>query len=137
MRDDLDRLRVGIWQAAQAPQLLEAPPFLLVRITGATAISGATKRWTYDWEAAKLTGTTPAAKGYVGAQTGTAISVSELSNDATSTYSYGVDPANLPGSFDAVRIPDGAFVIVFPYRDFDGALVWLIPNTQAIDGECT
>ena len=135
-RDDLDRNRTALAQAWENPPAqYEAISMLLVVITGSSLISGSTKRYTYSWQRASLTGTTAAAKS--GQQTGTAISISELSNDATGDYSYGVDPTNLPGTFDAVAIPTGTFVLIVPYRDTTGALVWLIINTQAIDGACS
>lgn len=134
-RDHLDRWRSDLNRVVDAPQPHEPIMYLLVRITGASAISGATKRWTYTWEEATFAVTTPSAKS--GGLTGSAISVSELSNDATSRYSYGVDPTNLPGTFDAVAIPTGTYVFIVPYRGSDGALTWLIVNTQAIDGTCT
>jgi len=65
-----------------------------------------------------------------------ALSVSELSN-AVNPYSYGVTKANLPAGFSAVPIPDGSFVWCVPHRLTDGDFVWLIVNTQAIDGVCT
>lgn len=65
-------------------------------------------------------------------------SVSELSNTPpTTSLSYGVSSANLLGSFGPVRIPDGTFVVMCPHRNATGALVYLIINTQAIDGTCT
>jgi hypothetical protein len=64
--------------------------------------------------------------------------VSELSNTPpTTSISYGVSSANLLGSFGPVRIPDGTFVAMCPHRISTGALVYLIINTQAIDGTCT
>ena len=134
-RDNLDRWRSDLDRVVAAPQPHPPIVYLLARITSATLISGSTKRYTYGWEEATFAVTTPSAKS--GGITGTAISVSELSNDATGDYSYGVDPTNLPGSFDAVAIPTGTYVFIVPYRGSDGALTWLIVNTQAIDGECT
>lgn len=135
-RDNLDRWRFDLNRVTDAPQVHEPIPYLLAVITGTPGlISGSTKRYTYDWAEATFTGTTPSTKS--GGLTGSAISVSELSNDATSKYSYGVDPANLPGTFDAVAIPSGTYVFIVPYRGSDGTLLWLIVNTQAIDGTCT
>ena len=65
-------------------------------------------------------------------------SVSEMSNTPpTTNISYGVSSANLLGSFGPVRIPDGTFVAMCPHRISTGLLVYLIINTQAIDGTCT
>jgi hypothetical protein len=110
-----------------------APALVLARITNATLISNA--RYTYTWEEAQVTGTTPAAKA-VGL-TGSALSVSELSNGTPPTfYSYGVSSAHLIGTFSPKQIPVGTFVILSAFRRTDGSLMWLIINTQAISGEC-
>ena len=109
----------------------------LMKVTAASAISGATSRWKYTVQPARVGAAptyTPALEVAISAD---ALSVSELSNDATSRFSYGVDPTNLPGSFDAVQIPVGSYVLCVPHATADGAFIYLIVNTQAIDGECT
>ena len=110
---------------------------VLMKVTAASAISGATSRWLYTVQPARVGAAptyTPALEVAISAD---ALSVSELSNDVTSRYSYGVDPTNLPGSFDAVQIPVGSYVLCVPHATADGAFIYLIVNTQAIDGECT
>ena len=110
---------------------------VLMKVTAAAAISGATSRWKYTVQPARVGAAptyTPALEVEIDAD---ALSVSELSNDVTSRYSYGVDPTNLPGSFDAVQIPVGSYVLCVPHATADGAFIYLIVNTQAIDGECT
>ena len=110
---------------------------VLMKVTAAAAISGATSRWVYTVQPARVGAAptyTPALEVAISAD---ALSVSELSNDATSRFSYGVDPTNLPGSFDAVQIPVGSYVLCVPHATADGAFIYLIVNTQAIDGECT
>jgi hypothetical protein len=110
---------------------------VLMKVTAAAAISGATSRWKYTVQPARVGAAptyTPALEVAISAD---ALSVSELSNDATSRFSYGVDPTNLPGSFDAVQIPIGSYVLCVPHATADGAFIYLIVNTQAIDGECT
>jgi hypothetical protein len=110
---------------------------VLMKVTAASAISGATSRWKYTVQPARVGAAptyTPALEVAISAD---ALSVSELSNDATSRFSYGVDPTNLPGSFDAVQIPVGSYVLCVPHATADGAFIYLIVNTQAIDGECT
>ena len=110
---------------------------VLMKVTAASAISGATSRWKYTVQPARVGAAptyTPALEVEIDAD---ALSVSELSNDATSRFSYGVDPTNLPGSFDAVQIPVGSYVLCVPHATADGAFIYLIVNTQAIDGECT
>jgi len=133
-RDNIDRWRFDLNRVTDAPQPHEPIMYLLAVITGSTLISGSTKRYTYTWAEATFAVTTPSTKS--GGLTGSAISVSELSNDATNKYAYGVDPTNLPGTFDAVAIPTGTYVFIVPYRGSDGDLQWLIVNTQAIDGTC-
>lgn len=110
---------------------------VLMKVTAASAISGATSRWKYTVQPARVGAAptyTPALEVAISAD---ALSVSELSNDATSRFSYGVDPTNLPGSFDAVQIPVGSYVLCVPHATADGAFIYLIVNTQAIDGTCT
>ena len=110
---------------------------VLMKVTAASAISGATSRWKYTVQPARVGAAptyTPALEVEIDAD---ALSVSELSNDATSRFSYGVDPTNLPGSFDAVQIPVGSYVLCVPHATADGSFIYLIVNTQAIDGECT
>jgi hypothetical protein len=110
---------------------------VLMKVTAASAIAGATSRWKYTVQPARVGAAptyTPALEVAIDAD---ALSVSELSNDATSRFSYGVDPTNLPGSFDAVQIPVGSYVLCVPHATADGAFIYLIVNTQAIDGECT
>lgn len=111
----------------------EAPALVLGRVTAATAISNF--RWTYDWQEAEVAGTTPSAKAT--GITGSALSVSELSNGAPPTsYSYGVPSVDLPATFAPKQIPVGTFVILSAFRRTDGSLMWLIINTQAISGQC-
>lgn len=124
---DLDR-------AARRLDQFAPRTILLARITASTVLDAVNFRYTYSWQEAILTAAGAAAKG-VGL-TGTAISISELSNSATGRYSYGVNPANLVGTFTPVAIPNGTFVLITPMRRQDGALRWVIINTQAIDGTC-
>ena len=110
---------------------------VLMKVTAASAISGATSRWKYTVQPARVGAAptyTPALEVAILAD---ALRVSELSDDAPSRFSYGVDPTNLPGSFDAVQIPVGSYVLCVPHATADGAFIYLIVNTQAIDGECT
>lgn len=139
MRKGIDYRRSG--DVDRASRLPDEAPILhgvLARITSATAISSGSGgyRWLYQWTEAQV-GSAPtyvsAAKS--GGITGSALSVSELGN--TSTYvAYGVAIAGIPSGFAPVRIPDNTTVWVVPHRNTDGTLVWLILNTQAIDGVC-
>jgi hypothetical protein len=117
------------WRPAYEPE----PALVLAKVTGATAISN--YRWTYSWEEATVTGTTPSTRAQ--GLTGNALSVSELSNGAPpTTYAYGVPSVDLPAGFAPKAIPMGTYVILSAFRRSDGSLMWLIINTQAISGTC-
>ena len=111
----------------------------LMKVTDASAISGQDKRWLYTVVEATIdTGASysPALSVNTGAYS--ALSVSELTNNmATNTYSYGVAKANVPAGFSAVQIPIGTYVMCVPYWRSDSSPIYLIINTQAIDGTCT
>ena len=124
---DLDR-------AARRLDQFAPRTILLARITASTVLDAANFRYTYSWQEAILTSSSAAAKAT--GLTGTAISISELSNGVSGRYSYGVNPANLVGTFTPVPIPNGTFVLITPMRQLNGTLRWVIINTQAIDGTC-
>lgn len=124
---DLDR-------AARRLDQFAPRTILLARITASTVLDAANGRYTYSWQEAILTASSAAAKAT--GLTGTAISISELSNGVSGRYSYGVNPANLVGTFTPVAIPNGTFVLITPMRQLNGTLRWVIINTQAIDGTC-
>jgi hypothetical protein len=64
------------------------------------------------------------------------ISISELSNHLAH-YSYGIQKANIPSGFSAGPIPNGTLVVAFPLQRHEGGgAIWVIINTQAIDGVC-
>lgn len=118
------------------PLVVEPVNSQLMKVTGYTAIDAANKRYLYTVRAAQV----GPASGYVAAQTGNsleeqALSVSELSN-AGSFVSYGVLKSAIPAGFAPKAIPIGTYVLCVPHRLTDGALRWLIVNTQAIDGTC-
>ena len=110
----------------------------LMKVTAAGAIAGTDARWLYS--VVKQTVQTSAASYVPTAAADTivysALSVSELSN-GVNPYSYGVTKANIPAGFAAVKIPTGTWVWCVPHRMTDGTFIWLIVNTQAIDGACT
>ncbi len=124
---DLDR-------AARRVEQFERRTILLARITASTALDAVNFRYTYSWQEAILT--TSSAQAKTTGLTGTAISISELSNGVSGRYSYGVNPTNLVGTFTPVAIPNGTFVLITPMRQLNGSLRWVIINTQAIDGTC-
>lgn len=123
-------------RAIAQPLEVEPVAFELFSIVSSSAIAGAYKRWVYTLRRARV-GVSPGytASSTANAQQETGLSVSELSN-ASATVSYGVTKTNIPTGFDAVAIPTGTLVVAVPHRISDGTLVWLIINTQAIDGAC-
>lgn len=111
---------------------------VLFKVRSATAISGQDARWTYSLDRVVVQ---PSSSSYLttASQTTaryTGISLSELSN-ALTFYSYGVQEGNIPTGFAAVRIPNNAIVAAFPLYMTDGDTMWIIVNTQAIDGQCS
>lgn len=111
----------------------------LMKITAASAIAGQDKRWLYTVVEATIdTGASYSPALSVNTGSYSALSVSELTNNmATNTYSYGVAKANVPAGFSAVQIPIGTYVMCVPYWRSDSSSIYLIINTQAIDGTCT
>lgn len=135
MRPTKDAARWGYAAAAaaRAPADFSPPVCVLGKITGATSLTA--NRWLYDWDEASISAANALAVKSNGLTAQKALSVSELGNTATSV-AYGVNPGNLPTGFAPVRIPNDTAVLLFPYRRNDGSLIWLIVNTQAIDGTC-
>lgn len=137
-------MRQAIARADEMERFLREQPGVapreatLMKVISADAISGGVGyRWLYTVRLAVVGSTS----SYVPQEDETvsmeAISVSELSNVAASVYSYGVPPADLPGGFVPVRIPNGTYVECVPHRRTDGSFIWLIVNTQAITGQCS
>lgn len=123
-------------RAIAQPLEVEPVAFELFKIVSSTAISGGVNRHLYTMRRARVgnaTGYAPAVTS--NAQTETGLSVSELSN-ASSYWSYGVLKTNVPAGFSPQPIPDNTYVLAVPHRIDSGTLVWLIINTQAIDGAC-
>ena len=117
-------------RAQQPPPFREATLF---KVTASTQI-GVTNRWVYTVQKAVVGSTTSYIPQVDEAINEEAVSVSELSNG---TYlAYGVTAANIPSGFSVVKIPNGTYVECVPHRRSDGSFVWLIVNTQAIDGTC-
>jgi len=110
----------------------------LMKVVDAVAISGEDARFLYDVVKAIVQPSANTYRPTTMTETNVfkALSVSELSNHVK-PYSYGVTKANIPAGFTAVKIPVGSFVWCVPHRMKDGAFIWLIVNTQAIDGVCT
>lgn len=135
----LDRRETDL--ARVTNEMADYPPdgmLTLAIVTDATVLGSALAyRWTYTCQEAWLVnslGQTPVLRS-PGRTFHPCYSMSEMSNGFQ--VSYGVTLANLPAAFTPQRIPSGFGVILSPHRRSDGALVWLIINTQAIDGICT
>lgn len=116
---------------------LHDPPSsgLLAIVTGSTG-TAVPYQFLYSWSEAELISASPytvAAKS-LGVQ-GTAVSMSELGNNA-GRVAYGVTVANIPAGFAPAPIPASTPVWIVPWRQNNGTLLWLILNTQAIDGAC-
>jgi hypothetical protein len=136
--------RNTIWARRQADlarvtaQPLEIEPVTaqLMRVTNFTVIDAATWRYKYRVRRARVgnsTAYTPALS--TDTQEDDALSVSELSN-GSSYVSYGVLKTNIPAGFAPKAIPINTYVMCVPSRTLDGTFIWLIVNTQAIDGQC-
>ena len=108
---------------------------MLAKIVSSALIATTVNRYLYQWEEAWVAGAAPyGTVAKTNALSGSALSVSELGNG---TYvAYGVTYSNIPAGFAPVAIPNGTPVWIVPSRKNNGELVWLILNTQAIDGTC-
>ena len=126
---DLERARKALPQPA---------PYYptLMKVTAASAIAGQDKRWLYTVVEATVDSTSSYVPT-VSVNTGSysALSVSELSNIG-SFVSYGVLKTSIPAGFSAKAIPIGTNVLCVPYWRSDSSSIYLIINTQAIDGTC-
>lgn len=134
--------RQTLVQNAAAQKALRSQPVepvyesALLIVTNATVIGVANQyRWLYTVRFARVAG--PAAYGYAAEGTTDmyALSHSEL-NNTTAMFSWGIVAANLPAGFVPVRIPDGKVAVGVPHTCTDGTFVWLLLNTQQIDGVC-
>lgn len=111
----------------------------LMKVISSTVLDAANYRWVYTLRRAVV----GPAGTYVPSTTSdplqeTGLSVSELSNGVLPAFvSYGVGRANIPAGFAPQPIPNGTYVMTVPHRLSSGSLVWLIINTQAIDGVCS
>ena len=138
---DTKRFQTDIRRVAtQAPQY-EKLNTKLMEVTAWSLIAGSDARYNYIVREAYVGGSTPYTptnSGYSGL-TYDALSVSELSNGTNPLvgyYSYGILKTHLPVGFGATHIPVGTFVLCVPHNKTNGRIVYLIINTQAIDGVC-
>lgn len=118
------------------PAEMEPISSQLMKVTDYSTISSANFRYLYSVRRAQVgpsSGYTPDVTG--NSLTEYALSVSELSNAGTHV-SYGIAKSTIPTGFAPKPIPAGTYVLCVPHRLTDGTLVWLIVNTQAVDGVC-
>lgn len=109
----------------------------LMKVTASSLITGSTYRYVYTVRTARVGNASSYTPAVEGSDDYTALSISELTNVANGPIGYGTDIDNLPTGFAPVAIPNGTYVLCVPHATDDGSFVWLIVNTQAIDGACT
>ena len=125
----------GIDRASRLVGEFERSYGMLAHVTAINTITGGSYRYIYDISEVSISPSPTYATGTKsGGITAKAISVSEIGNSPT--YSYGVIGSHIPSGFTPVPIPIGKAVWCVPYRTSDGAELYLIINTQAIDGAC-
>jgi hypothetical protein len=119
------------------PTQIEPISSQLMRVTNFTVIDALTWRYKYKVRRARVGNSTAYTPELVTTDTqeDDALSVSELSN-ASDYVSYGVLKTNIPQGFAPTAIPINTYVMCVPSRTLDGTFIWLIVNTQAIDGQC-
>ena len=138
---DTKRFQTDIRRVAtQAPQY-EKLNTKLMEVTAWSLIAGSDARYNYIVREAYVGGSTPytPTNSTYSGETYDALSVSELSNGTNPLvgyYSYGILKTHLPVGFAAQHIPVGTFVLCVPHNKTNGGVVYLIINTQAIDGVC-
>jgi hypothetical protein len=131
---DIDRSRRDVGQ-------VQPVMHKLLKVTAASAIGGYQYRWVYTVREATITvGSSTYVPGVsLNDPSFTALSVSELTNGTSATvgtYAYGVAKTNIPAGFAPKQIPVNTFVVGVPWWADDGTGIYLIINTQAIDGTC-
>lgn len=113
--------------------------FIWAKITGSTAISGATNRWTYTWTEVYVDDDFDWVAGVRDSDDyGVAIAAVEAFNDGTGVEGNGVDMDNLEGTF-ALQPLQGSpvMLLVGPYATSEATPFWVIAGaTNAIDGSC-
>jgi hypothetical protein len=112
-------------------------PYVLAKLTGSTAISGATNRWEYTWTIAEQVNDSAKTMQQRASEvwyTGTCYNACEGINDGTNV-GPGVLVANIPAGFSVK--PVIGYVLLFPHRLTDGTERWIFCVPNAIDGTCT
>lgn len=131
------RRQADLARVTAQPLQIEPVTAQLMRVTNFTVIDAATWRYKYKVRRARVGNSTAYTPALVTTdpQEDDALSVSELSN-GSSYVSYGVLKTNIPAGFTPKAIPINTYVMCVPSRTLDGTFIWLIVNTQAIDGQC-
>jgi hypothetical protein len=121
------------------PQPPKLNPFRLMFVVSSAAISGSSYRWLYKLQPARVGNSPSYDPELIATELATydGLSMSELSNDiGAAKCSYGVLISNLPTGIVPVKIPSESFVLAMSTTTLEGKQVYLIVNTQAVDGAC-
>lgn len=116
--------------------------WVLAKITGATAITGQTNRWEYDWEEVELTaaGVQTRSGGLTSTNTAKALNLCELSNDGGTAGDKHEGPGwnvyDAPAGFDLREIKGAPAVQMWSMRDSAGTLRWFFSLANVLDGAC-
>jgi hypothetical protein len=114
----------------------QAPPYLLARLTGQTAIASTTNRWEYDWEEVSISSALAlVARTYTSANAGKAYNLCEFLNNGSGYEGPGWDLATAPSGFDIRPIRD-AVVMLWPLDLDGGEARWIFQLANVLDGSC-
>jgi hypothetical protein len=141
MRSSDRQLRASVLDINRSGRDLRTPDPIqhkLMRVTNFSLIGGSYYRYLYTLREATMGGTSPYSPALsVNAASYTGLSVSEMSNSAAFDYvSYGVAKSNIPQGFLPKPIPINTIVMALPWWASNGTCIYMIVNTQAIDGDC-
>lgn len=141
MRSSDRQLRASVLDINRSGRDLRTPDAVmhkLMKVTNFALIANSYFRYLYTLREATMGGASPyTPANSVNAATYSGLSVSELSNSTTYAYvSYGIDKANFPAGFQPKPIPINTYVLAVPWWASDGTCLYMIVNTQAIDGDC-
>lgn len=132
-RASVDLARVGA-RSDQYPSMGQG--MVLMKVISSTLITSSDKRYRYTLREA-VVGPAPTYAPTLSANAAQyfGVSASELSNPGP-TYAYGITAGNVPAGFNAVAIPNDSYCAAFPHYNTEGDVIFVIVNTQAIDGAC-
>lgn len=141
MRSSDRQLRASVLDINRSGRDIRTPDPVqhkLMRVTDFSLIGGSYYRYLYTLREATMGGTSPYSPALsVNAASYMGLSVSEMSNSATFDYvSYGVAKSNIPQGFLPKPIPINTIVMALPWWASNGTCIYMIVNTQAIDGDC-